>query len=106
MNAAVGQFKDCKAELMGDDYKVTIPFPGRVMGIVRYRDWDNNVYVEFRGFPDKESQAEGVRNLVNKIRRALEDQLYDPNNGREEISFYGMSVKDRNGYFSMNPEKP
>jgi len=112
LNCAAGRFRDCKGDsirstsLMGDDHKLAIELPGSSMAIVRSRDWDRNVYVEFRGFTGKKERDKGIRDLVGKIKNALGEQLYDPNANKSpaDIYFYGLSVKDKNGYFSMNME--
>ncbi len=112
LNAAVSRFSDCKGDsirttsLMGEDRQLGFHFPGSTIGIVRTRDGDVNAYIEFRGFANKKSRDEGIRALVQKIKTALGEQLYDPNEQKDnsEIYFYGLSVKDTNGYFSMNME--
>jgi len=110
LNCAAGRFKDCTGDsirstsLMGDDHKLSFSFPGSAMAIVRSRDGDRNAYIEFRGFTGKEGREQAIRELVVKIKKALGPQLYDENKNDKEIYFYGLSIKDTNGYFSMNIE--
>lgn len=112
LNCAAERFRDCTGDsirttwLLGTDSRSTVQVPGSVMTIVRGRDWDANVYAEFRGYSDKKTRDQGIRDLVKKIKKALGDQLYDPyeNEEQKDIYFYGLSIKDKNGYFSMNME--
>jgi hypothetical protein len=112
LNAAPGKFTTCKGEfirsgsLSGYEYKLNIPFPGSSMAIVRCRDGDQHVYIEFRGFKGKKERDGGIMDLARKIRKALGEQLYDPYENKDpgELYFYGLSVKDSKGYFSMNME--
>src|SRR5437868_13037075 len=84
MNAAPNAFADLKGDairstsLMGDDYKLNIDFPGSRAGIVRYRDWDKNAYVEFGGYETKAAMLKGVKDIVNRIKFTLGDQFFQP----------------------------
>jgi len=112
LNAAPDGFKSCKGKLirstslMGDDHQLTIPFPGSAAAIVRIRDWNQTAYIEFRGYANKQSRIKGVYDIVAKIKKALGNQLYDGNEDpkKDDIDFYELSIKDRNGFFSMNME--
>lgn len=107
LNAAANGFKDLKGDslrstwLMGDDYKLNLDIPGSSIGIVRIRDWDKNVYVEFRGYADMETVSKGFRDLVAKMQQALGDQVETPR-------FFGnmtsLSIKDPKGFFAPNIE--
>jgi hypothetical protein len=111
LHAAVNRFEDCRGNLIqrtwiGEDYELTIPFPGNPTSIVRYDDWIKEAYIEYRGFADEKSREQGMWDLVAKIKNALGDQLYDPyeNKRDKEIMYYGLSIKDSKGVFSMNME--
>ena len=112
LNCAADGFKNCKGKLirstslMGDDHQLNIVFPGSAAAVVRIRDWEKNAYIEFRGYTDKQSRIKGVYDIVAKIKKALGDQLQDRYEGlkKDDVGFYGLSIKDRNGFFSMNME--
>lgn len=111
MNCAVSRFGDCKGDSirtnwMGTDHQISFSFPGSAAAIVRSREWDINAYVEFRGFTGRKDRDKGINELVAKIKKALGDQLYDPyeHQDRGKKYFYGLSIKDSTGYYSMNME--
>jgi hypothetical protein len=107
LNAASTRFKELKGDsirstwLMGDDYKLNLPIEGSHTAVVRIRDWDTNVYVEFRGYKDLDAVSKGIRELVDKMQKALGDQMEKPR-------FYGnmtsLNIKDQKGFFSSNIE--
>ena len=112
LNCAATRFTDCRGDsirttwLMGTDYKLNVSFPGSTGAIVRKGDWDVNTYIEFRGYKDKKSRNEGIKDLIARIKHALGDQLYDryADMNADSLYFYGLNIKDANGYFSMNME--
>lgn len=113
LNCAATRFKDCTGDslrstwLMGDDYRLTIPFPGSTIGIVRQRDWNKNAYVEFRGYKDVAGLNKGLKTLIDKIKKALGKQLVPPvitGNQKTITQFSMMAIQDENGHFTANIE--
>jgi hypothetical protein len=113
LNSAASRFSDCIGDslrstwLLGDDYRLTIPFPGSTIGVVRTRDYDRNVYVEFRGYKNVEELNKGLKSLIEKIQKALGDQLVSPvitGNQKTLTQFSMLSIRDQHGYFTQNIE--
>lgn len=107
LNAAATKFTTLKGDslrstsLMGDDYKLNIDIAGSHFAVVRIRDWDTNVYVEFRGYADMKAVSKGVRDLIAKMQHALGDQLEMP---RFVGNMTSLCIKDSKGFFSSNIE--
>ena len=90
---------------MGDDYELSFSFPGSIKAIVRLKDWDKNAYVEFSGFKNKVEQYQGLKDLKQKIKKALGDQLYAwQNPNADETGYWAFSIRNEEGFFSMNME--
>jgi hypothetical protein len=112
LNAAANRFEDCTGDsirstwLLGDDYRLTIPFPGSTIGVVRTRDYDRNVYVEFRGYKNVAEVNKGVRTMISKLKKALGDQLVEPGiSGAPNVTQFSiMSIRDKHGFFTSNIE--
>lgn len=114
LNCAVDYFKDCKGDslqytmLQELEHRLNIDFPGSAAAIVRERFYDRSAYIEFRGYPDTQSLKKGIKGLINKIRKALGDQLYEDESVDKLLVLYytsaSLSVKDANGFFSPNME--
>jgi hypothetical protein len=105
LNAAATTFNTLKGDslrstsLMGDDYKLNIDITGSHFAVVRIRDWDHNVYVEFRGYADVKAVGKGVRDLVAKMQHALGAQLETP---RFVGNMTSLCIKDSKGFFASN----
>lgn len=112
LQCATSHFRECTGDsirttwLMGTDHQLAFPFPGSIAAIIRKRDWDVNAYIEFRGYKNVQEREKGIRDIVSKIKLALGEQLHDRNtaNNGTILYFYGLALKDRNGYFNMNME--
>lgn len=111
LECARDRFTTCKGDsirstwLMGDDFHLSFPFPGSSMAIVRRRDYDVNGYIEFRGYNNEKTREESIREIAAKIRNTFGNRIYDRNSDTaKKIYFYGLSLKDENGYFGMNME--
>lgn len=114
LQCATEKFEPCKGRflrytnLQENEYELAIPFPGSAAGIVRFRDWDKNAYVEFRGFSDKKSLIGGMQVLIDKIKKALNDQVIISDiAGKEDdagMQIANVSIKDIEGYFQPNIE--
>lgn len=111
LNEAPTSFENCKGallrrtSLMGDDYALTIPFPGSTGAVVRYRDWSKNVYVEFRDPANKKTVTQLVKELQLKVEQALGEQLSDMHHRMSDTSdYFGLYIKDKDGIFAMNME--
>lgn len=108
LNAASTRFSNQKGDslrstsLMDTDYRLNIPVPGSAIAIVRIRDWDKNVYIEWRGFANSREQEQGMASITNDIKKALGHQLdIAPSVSK---SFTSMGIRNSLGNFSPNME--
>jgi hypothetical protein len=113
LNAVTNRFEDYKGDsltynwLTGFDYRLNLDFPGSSMAVVRARDWDRNAYVEFRGYKDEKSVRNNFQLLIEKIKKAMGDQLLMPEwkiNADSYVQMIGFSLKGKTGYFNSNFE--
>ncbi len=110
LNAAPLRFKSVQGPLlrstalMGYDYQLLTTVPGSTLGIVRVRDWDCNVYIEFRGYATQQSIDSGMLQLANQLRRALGLQQ-EMNTGSAASSLITtFNIPARGGYFEAGIE--
>jgi hypothetical protein len=114
MNCGLQDFRDCKGDslrstsLEGDEYRLTINFPGSKAGIVRFRDWSRTAWIEFGNYSDTRSLATGIREITAMISKALGTQLnisHDLLTGPDSSFFIAsMGIKNEQGNFRPNIE--
>ena len=110
LNAAPERFSGLAGDTLrhtwlGTDLDLLITVPGAELGIVRNRDWDVNVYLEFRGYRTAKDRDRGMREFVTKLHKALGDQLLDPftRNESDEVPL-SLSLANNEGYYRSNME--
>lgn len=90
--------------LMGDDYQLLAELPGSSLGIVRVRDWDCNVYIEFRGYPSQQALDNGIEKLAAQLRKSLGGQRSFEGKPVHTTSFHSFDLVQQDGIFECGVE--
>lgn len=109
LNCAVKKFSDCKGAFLQytmmqqTESALTIAFPNSIAGIVRSRDWENDAYVEFGPYADRQELVVAIQSLKQKIQHALGNNLYKDGRADNLLNF-SMNIADEKGFFQSNFE--
>lgn len=109
LNCGINKFEGCKGDffqttlMSQQEYHLNIKFPNSIAGIVRSADWDKNAYVEFGPYADRYSMAKALKELKQKIKKALGKQLLEDKRA-DTLLFYTMNIEDENGHFGSSFE--
>ena len=89
---------------MGNDYQLLVELPGSSLGIVRVRDWDCNVYIEFRGYPSQQALDNGMEKLAAQLRKCLGIQRSFDDRPVHTASFHSFDLALQDGVFECGLE--
>lgn len=86
------------SSLLGEEYKLNFCFPQSSMAIVCYQTISSAAYIEFHNFSNARS---AMNDMINKIKRALRNQIFDPNE-KDADQFPNdrmLYIMDEGGYY-------